>query len=107
MTKNRILDLSEADFVDYIREGRTLIDFYANWCKPCIAMEPVLHALSEKYPEIKFGKVNVDNNPDVTNAYRVSSLPNFILFKEGVPIEQIVGARSFNRLEERLLEFLE
>ena len=76
-----------------------LVDFYADWCGPCKMMIPVLDQLSaEKAAQIDIYKINVDENPDVAKQYRVMSIPNMILFKDGEAALNIVGAMSKNDL---------
>ena len=76
-----------------------LVDFYADWCGPCKMMIPVLDQLSgEKADQIEIYKINVDENPDVAKEYRVMSIPNMILFKDGEAVLNIVGAMSKNDL---------
>ena len=76
-----------------------LVDFYADWCGPGKMMIPVLDQLSgEKADQIEIYKINVDENPDVAKQYRVMSIPNMILFKDGEAALNIVGAMSKNDL---------
>ena len=76
-----------------------LVDFYADWCGPCKMMGPVLDQLSaEKADQIDIYKINVDENPDVAKQYRVMSIPNMILFKDGEAALNMVGAMSKNDL---------
>ena len=76
-----------------------LVDFYADWCGPCKMMIPVLDQLSgEKADQLEIYKINVDENPDVAKQYRVMSIPNMILFKDGEAALNIVGAMSKNVL---------
>lgn len=76
-----------------------LVDFYADWCGPCKMMIPVLDQLSvEKEDQIYIYKINVDENSDVAKQYRVMSIPNMILFKDGEAALNIVGAMSKNDL---------
>ena len=80
-----------------------LVDFYADWCGPCKMMIPVLDQLSaEKADQLEIYKINVDENSDVAKQYRVMSIPNMILFKDGEPALNIVGAMSKNDLWKKL-----
>lgn len=69
------------------------VDFYADWCGPCKMMSPVISQLSDEYDgRIKVGKVNVDHDPDLAQKYGIMSIPNMIFFKDGEPVDRVVGA---------------
>lgn len=70
----------------------TVIDYYATWCGPCKALEPIFAMLSERIPEVQFGRVDVDQAQDVAMEYAVSAMPTCILFKDGEKLDTIVGA---------------
>ena len=76
-----------------------LVDFYADWCGPCKMMAPVMDSLSEDYDDVKFVKVNVDNNPDLAAKFGVQSIPNFVFIKDGHKVDQVVGARDSESFE--------
>lgn len=72
-----------------------LVDFYADWCNPCKMMGPVVAKLAEEYEgRLKVGKCNVDENMQTAQQYRVSSIPAFVIFKDGKPVNSFVGAMS-------------
>lgn len=75
-------------------KGVVLVDFYADWCNPCKFLSPTLEALEGEMndPEIKFSKINVDQNQQLAGQYGVMSIPTVILFKDGKMVEQKVGA---------------
>lgn len=82
-----------------------LVDFYADWCGPCKMMAPVVSELAEAYAgKIKIGKLNVDENPDTAVAYKVMSIPAFLLFKDGVQVDLTAGAVPKKVLEAMLLK---
>lgn len=68
-----------------------LVDFYATWCGPCRLMSPVLADLADELTNAKIVKVDVDENPELANRYKVSSIPNLIVFKDGKPAAQHLG----------------
>ncbi len=108
MTENdKVIELTNNKFDEFTKEGVVLVDFYAEWCMPCLMMAPVLDELAEKFSgKIKFGKINVDENQELAQKFSISSIPNFILFKDGKQISQFVGSISSEDFEEKLEEFV-
>lgn len=72
-----------------------LVDFWAAWCGPCRAIAPVIDELAEEYAgKVKICKLNVDENPITPGKYGIRAIPTLIIFKDGQPVETIVGAVS-------------
>src|SRR5581483_8436623 len=67
-----MLDFTDATFADDIKEGTVVVDFWAPWCRPCQALKPILEGLAEKTPGVKFGKINIDENPEVTTQFAIA-----------------------------------
>ncbi|MGN5380231.1 thioredoxin family protein [Streptomyces lasalocidi] len=85
-----------------------LVEFTADWCPPCRQMGPVLSALAaEEEGLLKVVQLDVDTNPEITNAYKVLSMPTFMLFRGGEPVRAMVGARPRRRLREELADVLD
>lgn len=107
MTGNdKVPELTKSEFNDFTKEGLVLIDFFAEWCMPCLTMSPIIDDLSEKYgKKIKFGKVNVEENPEAAKKFDVVSIPNFILLKDGKVIDQFVGAIPAAEFDEILEKY--
>jgi len=105
---DKVPELTKSSFDDFIKEGFVLIDFFAEWCMPCMMMSPIIDDLSEKFKgKIKFGKVNVgEGGQELAQKYRVSSIPNFILFKEGKAVDQFIGSMPEDDFEEKLRSLL-
>ena len=84
-----------------------LVDFYADWCGPCKMMSPVVDSLAtELANSIKVGKVNVDEEPALSQDYRVVSIPTFLLIKDGQVKDTIVGAISADKLRDKIKQIL-
>ena len=72
-----------------------LVDFWATWCGPCRAITPTVEAVAEQFADrTKVGKVNVDENMNVTSRYRITGIPALLLFKNGQVAEQLTGVQS-------------
>ena len=80
-------------------EQTVLVDFWATWCGPCRMLAPVIAHLAEEHPEIKVGKVNVDENPELANAFRIASIPTVLIFKNGKVAQTSIGYCSKEKLE--------
>ncbi len=81
-----------------------LLDFYADWCGPCRMMSPVVDEIAEERADILVGKVNVDLEPELANAFGVVSIPSIVVMKEGKILRQSAGARPKAKLLEMLAE---
>ena len=107
MAKDNVPELTTGEFDNFIKEGAVLVDFFAEWCMPCLMMAPVIEELSEKFKgKIKFGKVNVDDNTKLAQKYNVMSIPNFVLFKNGQAADRFVGSMNFEDFESKLKKSL-
>ncbi|MEU1177475.1 thioredoxin domain-containing protein [Streptomyces sp. NPDC005820] len=102
-------DVTDEDFEAEVigSELPVLVEFTADWCPPCRQMAPVLKALAlEEGDRLKVVQLNVDHNPETTNAYKVLSMPTFMVFRGGEPVKAMVGARPRRRLLEELSDVL-
>jgi len=81
-----------------------LIDFWAVWCGPCKMIAPVVEELAKEYDgRLKVGKVDVDNNPEVSMKFGIRSIPTLLVFKGGQVVEQIIGAVPKRNLVDKVL----
>ncbi len=109
MASDKILEFTDAQFDADVLKSDTpvLVDFWATWCAPCIAIAPTLGQLADEYDgKIKIGKVNVDENPATPGQYGVRGIPTMILFKEGQIVDQLVGAVPKKQIENLLQKAL-
>ena len=70
-----------------------LLDFWASWCGPCRMVSPIVDEIAQERDDIKVGKVNVDEQPELASAFRVMSIPMLVVIKDGKIVNQAVGAR--------------
>lgn len=103
------IEVTDRNFNDVVRSSRlVVIDCWAPWCAPCRMMAPIIDELAREYAgKILFGKLNVDENPRVPAEYQIMSIPTFLVFKNGVLIERIVGAMPKKLLEQRITKYIE
>ncbi len=100
-----VSELTNGEFTEFIKEGTVLIDFYADWCMPCVIMSPIVEDMSEKFKgKVKFGKVNIEDNNEIAQKFNVSSIPNFVLFKDGKVVNQFVGGMDEEDFESKIKE---
>ncbi|CAN5151536.1 thioredoxin [soil metagenome] len=93
-------DSFQKEIADY--KGVVLVDFYADWCGPCKVVAPILEELSESIKDVKFVKINVDENQELSSKYSIFSIPTFLIFKDGEVKNQFVGAHSKEGFEEEI-----
>ena len=87
-----IVEVNDNEFENSIKDGLTLVDFWAPWCGPCRMLSPVIDELAEEMKdEIKFLKCNVDDNPDTPSKFNIMGVPTLIIFKNGELLAQRSG----------------
>ncbi|MEM2933030.1 MAG: thioredoxin [Candidatus Pacearchaeota archaeon] len=92
--------ISERQFNNLIREGFVLVDFYADWCLPCRLLSPILEKISKDYKNVRFVKVNIENNRDLAEKFNVMSIPNVVLFKDGKEADRFIGFMQEDAIKE-------
>jgi thioredoxin 1 len=88
-------------------DAPVVVDFHAAWCPPCRVMSPILAELAAERPDIRFVKVDVDDNQETAVRYGVLSMPTFMVFRDGAPVLKLVGARPKRRFVQELAEVIE
>ncbi len=79
-------------------DGLVLVDFWAEWCGPCRMIAPVIEQVSQEFENVKVCKLNVDENPNTAFKYEITGIPTMIFFKDGKPVDQVVGFTSKDNL---------
>ena len=108
----RIYDVDESDFqlrvLDASHRSVVLVDFWAEWCAPCIALAPALERVVDEYPGgIRLAKVEVDDNMRLAGHYRLRGFPTVILFRDGLELGRFGGARPPHWIHDWLQAHLE
>jgi thioredoxin 1 len=94
-TRRKVIHLNNGEFETEVLKSNipVLVDFYADWCGPCHAIAPTIEALSNEFAgRVKFVKVDVDSNQEVSSSYEIMSIPTIMLFENGKVEDSIVGA---------------
>jgi thioredoxin len=98
--------LTDADFDERVRDGAFVVDFWAAWCGPCRIIGPVIDALAAERTDVRFGKLNVDENPRVASRFGVQSIPLLVFFRNGVEAGRVVGAVPRTQIEAAIQRYL-
>ena len=94
------------NFDEFVGQGVAVVDFWATWCGPCRMLAPILDEVAEKIPEVKFGKVDVDNAPELAKRFQIMSIPNVCVFKDGQLVDRIVGLCDEDELADTIKKYI-
>lgn len=94
-----VQNITTKEFKEKISEGKVLVDFYATWCGPCKMLSPLVDELSEELNNVKFYKVDVDEEEILASEFNVESIPTLLLFENGKLVKRQVGFLPKNALK--------
>ena len=99
-----VMELTNQEFSEVINNSHkvVVVDFFAEWCMPCVMLGPVLEDIAQEMKEVKFVKVNVDDNQELAGKYSVSSIPCLVIFKDGEEVDRIVGGQPADVIEGKI-----
>jgi thioredoxin 1 len=101
-----VLELSDNEFDDFVKNGAVIIDFYADWCMPCLMLAPIVEELASNYKKVKIARVNIDENKEKSKEYQVFTIPTLLFIKNGQVVDRTTGSVSYEAMEERIKKLL-
>ena len=99
-----VMTVTKENFQEEVMQAGcpVLLDFWATWCGPCRMQGPIIDQLAASHSNVVFGKVNVDEEPDLASEYGITSIPTLIIFRDGRLIDQVTGVTSKASIERML-----
>lgn len=95
-----------SEFNQFIGEGVAVVDFFATWCGPCKMLAPVFEEASNELKEVKFGKIDIDENLEIARQFNVTTVPTMIIFKDGKKVDTMVGFMPKEKIIANLKKYL-
>lgn len=86
------------DFDQFVAEGVSVVDFWAPWCGPCKMLAPIFEEVAAKFDNVKFGKVDVDENLALAQRFKVNAIPYVCVFKDGQKVDEVIGLTDEDEL---------
>jgi len=104
---SKYIELNQSNFEQTVKEGVSLVDFWAPWCGPCRMIAPVIEQIAADFEgKAKICKVNTEEEQDLTVKYGIRSIPTILFFKDGKIVDQLIGATTKAALEDKLNSLL-
>ena len=99
-----VVKLTEKNFEKEVLKAKetVIVDFYADWCGPCKMQSPILDEIAEENDKVKVCKINVDEEPEITENYNIMSIPTMMVFKNGEKTKEFVGLTPKERILEEI-----
>ena len=101
-------EVTNQEFNELINNSHKIVvvDFFADWCMPCLMLAPIIDDLAEEMKEVKFVKLNVDDNQELASKFKISNIPCLVIFKGGEEVDRIIGAQDGDVIERKVREWL-
>jgi len=103
---HEVVTLTDANFKSAIASGKSVVDFWAAWCGPCRIIAPVIEQLASERTDVRFGKLNVDENGRTAGELGVQSIPLLVFFRDGKEAGRLVGAVPRGQIEAAIQRYL-
>lgn len=97
-----VKNLTSKNFDEFILNGKSVVDFHADWCGPCRILSPIVEKISNETNDAKFGKIDVDKESELAQRFQVMSIPTLIFFKDGGQVDRIIGISQKEEIKNRI-----